>query len=156
MIRLLTELSEFLERQIDETCHGWPNKARLLKRDVDAEIERLKGAAPQVPIDREAGESSPATEGERSPAVAAPTHDCTANMQARCAICGALPNSSPWPLVPSMPTDAMKQAGMQVRVNLQFRDHGISGFLSAYEVGEIYERMVEAGTTATNCASEEK
>jgi hypothetical protein len=50
MIPLLTELSEYLERHADtrDTAHGpVANLEMLLKRDVDAEIERLKIAAQQ-------------------------------------------------------------------------------------------------------------
>ena len=51
MIPLLTELSEYLERFADVTDGPYglePDRAMLLKRDVDAAIERLKIAAPRV------------------------------------------------------------------------------------------------------------
>ena len=136
MIPLLTELSEFLEREQDTSdseVGPIPNWAMLLKRDVDAAIERIRVyqhknplggpakvfeamadciragddyhavlaeygfqiAAPQ-PSTAEVS-SAPSGPGkgvgQGDAAVAAFQHDCTANMQARCSICGALPSN---------------------------------------------------------------
>jgi hypothetical protein len=65
-----------------------------------------------------------------------------------------------WKLVPLEPTSEMIAAARELRVNLQFGNHGISGPISPFEAKEIYQRMLEhsqfaAGSRGSQNASME-